>query len=189
MYHHTSSRRTFPQTIPSQDWQAASQKRTKHTVCQGGMIPSLFHSHSLLCSAYILFVIQPNERNVFDQRWLDYELLEKYVCAHRDHGARDTRPSHSRCTPDIPSASHVKPSSNSLPLHRSPVPHVPSSYPSPPMATLSRYRRSTSEQDTPRPTFPQRHTGQHVSPSNEAARSSVRLYPSNWQVGKRSRRH
>ncbi|KAI5995188.1 glutathione synthase [Pisolithus albus] len=29
-------------------------------------------------SAYILFVVQPNERNVFDQRWLEYELLEKH---------------------------------------------------------------------------------------------------------------
>ncbi|KIK13691.1 hypothetical protein PISMIDRAFT_688194 [Pisolithus microcarpus 441] len=28
--------------------------------------------------AYILFVVQPNERNVFDQRWLEYELLEKH---------------------------------------------------------------------------------------------------------------
>jgi hypothetical protein len=27
-------------------------------------------------SACILFVGQPNERNVFDQRWLEYELLE-----------------------------------------------------------------------------------------------------------------
>lgn len=28
--------------------------------------------------AYILFVVQPNERNVFDQQWLEYELLEKH---------------------------------------------------------------------------------------------------------------
>ncbi|KAL4080603.1 hypothetical protein J3A83DRAFT_4422567 [Scleroderma citrinum] len=28
--------------------------------------------------AYILSVVLPNERNVFDQRWLEYELLEKY---------------------------------------------------------------------------------------------------------------
>lgn len=25
----------------------------------------------------ILFVVQPGERNVFDQKWLEYELLEK----------------------------------------------------------------------------------------------------------------
>ncbi|KIM66711.1 hypothetical protein SCLCIDRAFT_1211105 [Scleroderma citrinum Foug A] len=28
--------------------------------------------------AYILFVVQPNERNVFDQRWLEYELLQTH---------------------------------------------------------------------------------------------------------------
>ena len=31
----------------------------------------------MLHSAWILFVVQENERNVFDQRWLEYELLEK----------------------------------------------------------------------------------------------------------------
>ena len=30
-------------------------------------------------SAWILFVVQNGERNVFDQRWLEYELLEKCV--------------------------------------------------------------------------------------------------------------
>jgi hypothetical protein len=30
-------------------------------------------------SAYVLFVVQPNERNVFDQRLLEYELLESCV--------------------------------------------------------------------------------------------------------------
>ncbi|KAH8109754.1 glutathione synthase [Phellopilus nigrolimitatus] len=29
--------------------------------------------------AHILFVVQPGERNVFDQRWLEYELLEKHA--------------------------------------------------------------------------------------------------------------
>ncbi|KAI0807526.1 glutathione synthase [Fomes fomentarius] len=29
-------------------------------------------------SAWILFVVQDGERNVFDQRWLEYELVEKY---------------------------------------------------------------------------------------------------------------
>ena len=29
-------------------------------------------------SSKILFVVQPGERNVFDQRWLEYELLETY---------------------------------------------------------------------------------------------------------------
>ena len=30
-------------------------------------------------SAQILFVVQPNERNVFDQRLLEYELIERYA--------------------------------------------------------------------------------------------------------------
>lgn len=34
----------------------------------------------------ILFVVQPGERNVFDQRWLEYELLEK----HGIHSIRQT---------------------------------------------------------------------------------------------------
>jgi len=29
--------------------------------------------------AAVLFVVQDGERNVFDQRWLEYELLEAYV--------------------------------------------------------------------------------------------------------------
>ncbi|KAL5501888.1 GSH2 [Sanghuangporus vaninii] len=36
--------------------------------------------------AYILFVVQPGERNVFDQRWLEYELLER----HNIHVVRQT---------------------------------------------------------------------------------------------------
>lgn len=68
--------------IPPQDWPTASRKHTKHIVCPGGSIPSLLHFYLPLFSAYILFVIQPNERNIFDQRWLDYELLERYVTAY-----------------------------------------------------------------------------------------------------------
>ena len=30
----------------------------------------------MLC---VVFITQDGERNVFDQRWLEYELLEKYV--------------------------------------------------------------------------------------------------------------
>ncbi|KAL5519732.1 hypothetical protein ACEPAG_1392 [Sanghuangporus baumii] len=36
--------------------------------------------------AYILFVVQPGERNVFDQRWLEYVLLER----HNIHVVRQT---------------------------------------------------------------------------------------------------
>lgn len=77
MYHLTSNRTAFLQTIPHRDWPPASQKHTQHTVYRGRTIPSCFHPHSPLCSACILFVVQPDERNVFDQRWLEYELLEK----------------------------------------------------------------------------------------------------------------
>jgi glutathione synthase len=37
-------------------------------------------------SSKILFVVQPGERNVFDQRWLEYELLE----THGIHSIRQT---------------------------------------------------------------------------------------------------
>ncbi|KAI9566240.1 Pre-ATP-grasp domain-containing protein [Boletus coccyginus] len=50
-----------------------------HKACQSGTIPPLFCSRSPLYSAYFMFVVQPNERNVFDQRWLECDLLEKYT--------------------------------------------------------------------------------------------------------------
>jgi glutathione synthase len=36
--------------------------------------------------AVVLFVVQDGERNVFDQRWLQYELLEEYVYIHFRYG-------------------------------------------------------------------------------------------------------
>jgi hypothetical protein len=30
-------------------------------------------------SSLFLFVVQPNEHRVFDQRWFQYEFLEKYI--------------------------------------------------------------------------------------------------------------
>jgi hypothetical protein len=33
----------------------------------------------------ILFVVQPGERNVFDQKWLEFELLEKWVLSFPHH--------------------------------------------------------------------------------------------------------
>src|SRR4051812_31988859 len=42
-----------------------------------GWLSTLLLIISLLSSAYVLFVVQPGERNVFDQRWLEYELLER----------------------------------------------------------------------------------------------------------------
>ncbi|KAG6379415.1 glutathione synthase [Boletus reticuloceps] len=45
-----------------------------------GLVNGLAEAHKAygVPSAYILFVVQPDERNVFDQRWLEYELLEKH---------------------------------------------------------------------------------------------------------------
>ncbi|KAG9308820.1 glutathione synthase [Chiua virens] len=45
-----------------------------------GLVTGLAQAHKAygVPSAYILFVVQPNERNVFDQRWLEYELLERH---------------------------------------------------------------------------------------------------------------
>ncbi|KAJ8583402.1 hypothetical protein M405DRAFT_917783 [Rhizopogon salebrosus TDB-379] len=37
-------------------------------------------------AVHILFVVQPNKRNMFDQRWLEYELFEK----HEVHNTRQT---------------------------------------------------------------------------------------------------
>ncbi|KAI9566226.1 glutathione synthase [Boletus coccyginus] len=46
-----------------------------------GLADGLAEAHKAygVPNAYILFVVQPNERNVFDQRWLEYELLEKHA--------------------------------------------------------------------------------------------------------------
>ncbi|KAJ1303065.1 hypothetical protein OPQ81_011266 [Rhizoctonia solani] len=45
-----------------------------------GLVEGLAAAHTAYNkpSACILFVVQPNERNMFDQRWLEYELLDKY---------------------------------------------------------------------------------------------------------------
>ncbi|KAG1733003.1 glutathione synthase [Suillus paluster] len=45
-----------------------------------GLAEGLAKAHEAygVSDARILFVVLPNERNVFDQRWVEYELLEKY---------------------------------------------------------------------------------------------------------------
>ncbi|KAI0665204.1 glutathione synthase [Cubamyces menziesii] len=45
-----------------------------------GLAEGLAAAHKAYASpsAWILFVVQDGERNVFDQRWLEYELLEKH---------------------------------------------------------------------------------------------------------------
>ncbi|KAF5360179.1 hypothetical protein D9758_011332 [Tetrapyrgos nigripes] len=45
-----------------------------------GLVEGLAAAHTVydVPSSQILFVVQPGERNVFDQLWLEYELLEKH---------------------------------------------------------------------------------------------------------------
>ncbi|KAJ7590685.1 hypothetical protein C8J56DRAFT_857918 [Mycena floridula] len=54
-------------------------------------------------SSQILFVVQPGERNVFDQRWLEYELLER----HHIHILRHT-------FDELGSLAHLDTASNKL---------------------------------------------------------------------------
>lgn len=53
-----------------------------------GLAEGLAEGHKAygILNARILFVVQDNERNVFDQRWLEYELLDK----HGIHVVRQT---------------------------------------------------------------------------------------------------
>ncbi|KAG1836543.1 glutathione synthase [Suillus subalutaceus] len=85
--------------------------------------------------ARILFVVQPNERNVFDQRWLEYELLEK----HQIHVVRQTLadlavsasldPSTQVLTITIPSPTNPSPYEISTIYFR--ASYTPSDFPSP----------------------------------------------------------
>ncbi|KAA1472243.1 glutathione synthase [Dentipellis sp. KUC8613] len=64
-------------------------------------------------SASILFVVQPDERNIFDQRLLEYELLEKHnIHVHRRTFAQLAEHAHLSATRT---------------LHISPLPAIPSS--------------------------------------------------------------
>ncbi|KAG0698823.1 glutathione synthase [Suillus ampliporus] len=66
--------------------------------------------------ARILFVVQPNERNVFDQRWLEYELLEK----HQIHVIRQT-------LSDLATTASLDPSTHALTITL-PLPPSTSTY-------------------------------------------------------------
>ena len=93
--------------------------------------------------------------------------------------------------PDMASGSSAKLSSSLQPPHRFLVLPEPSSSPSHPFSipNRSKYQQSTFARDTPRQTSPPSHTGQHASHLSGVVQSSVRLYPSNWQVGKRYRKY
>lgn len=46
-----------------------------------GMADGLASGHTAYgqSEGIVLFVTQPGERNAFDQRWLEYHLLQEYV--------------------------------------------------------------------------------------------------------------
>ncbi|CUA75290.1 glutathione synthase [Rhizoctonia solani] len=80
---------------------------------RNGLVEGLMAAHTAYTkpSARILFVVQPNERNMFDQRWLEYELLDKYGV----HVIRHTLETLSTCaTLENGSNLLVKPSGPSL---------------------------------------------------------------------------
>ncbi|KAG2079703.1 glutathione synthase, partial [Suillus discolor] len=100
-----------------------------------GLVEGLSKAHEAygVRDARILFVVQPNERNVFDQQWLEYELLEK----HQIHVIRQT-------LTDLAVSASLDPSTHALiltsPTNSSPheistiyfrATYTPSDFPSP----------------------------------------------------------
>ncbi|KAG1794542.1 glutathione synthase [Suillus plorans] len=100
-----------------------------------GLVEGLSKAHEAygVQDARILFVVQPNERNVFDQQWLEYELLEK----HQIHVVRQT-------LADLAVSASLDPSTHALiltsPTNSSPyeistiyfrATYTPSDFPSP----------------------------------------------------------
>ncbi|KAK4692246.1 glutathione synthase, partial [Phenoliferia sp. Uapishka_3] len=75
-------------------------------------------------SAKILMVVQDNERNAFDQRALEWELLETFVLSLLPSLPLFTKPSHLSSTTATPSPSSESPSplSTSTPLSTPPPP-------------------------------------------------------------------
>jgi glutathione synthase len=102
-----------------------------------GLVEGLVKAHEAygVADARILFVVQPNERNVFDQRWLEYELLEK----HQIHVVRQTladlavsaslNPSACTLTITIPSPTNTSPYEISTIYFR--ASYTPSDFPTP----------------------------------------------------------
>ncbi|KAG1885394.1 glutathione synthase [Suillus subluteus] len=87
--------------------------------------------------ARILFVVQPNERNVFDQRCLEYELLEK----HQIHIVRQT-------LADLAVSASLDPSTQTLAIT------IPSlTNPSPYEISTIYFRASYTPSDFPSPSY------------------------------------
>ncbi|KAK0467207.1 glutathione synthase [Desarmillaria tabescens] len=70
-----------------------------------GLVEGLAAAHAAynIPGSQILFVVQPGERNVFDQRWLEYELLER----HSIHVIRQT-------FDELASSASIDPSTSAL---------------------------------------------------------------------------
>ncbi|KAJ8521703.1 hypothetical protein ONZ45_g1639 [Pleurotus djamor] len=70
--------------LSATDYYASSPNLTKDNLPSNSTTSGLAaglataHAHYNNPEAHILFVVQPGERNVFDQRWLEYELLERH---------------------------------------------------------------------------------------------------------------
>ncbi|KAG1777324.1 glutathione synthase [Suillus placidus] len=103
-----------------------------------GLVEGLAKAHEAygVRDARILFVVQPNERNVFDQRWLEYELLEK----HQIHVVRQT-------LADLAVSALLDPSTHALTLT------LPSTNPSPYEISTIYFRASYTPSDFPSPSY------------------------------------
>ncbi|KAG2125780.1 glutathione synthase [Suillus clintonianus] len=103
-----------------------------------GLAEGLAKAHAAygVQDARILFVVQPNERNVFDQRWLEYELLEKHqICVIRQTLA------------DLAISASLDPSTHALTItHASPNP-------SPYEISAIYFRASYTPSDFPAPSY------------------------------------
>ncbi|EGO23546.1 hypothetical protein SERLADRAFT_408898 [Serpula lacrymans var. lacrymans S7.9] len=86
-----------------------------------GLAQGLAEAHNAYAvpTAQILFVVQQRERNVFDQRWLEYELLH----AHAIHVVRQTfdQLAHSIHIHPTTRALHITPPSSSSPIEISTI--------------------------------------------------------------------
>ncbi|ESK94841.1 glutathione synthetase [Moniliophthora roreri MCA 2997] len=63
---------------PAHPW--LKQENLPRNETTKGLVEGLAKTHEAYGAnnARILFVVQPNERNLFDQMWLEYELLQRY---------------------------------------------------------------------------------------------------------------
>ncbi|EGN97957.1 hypothetical protein SERLA73DRAFT_74211 [Serpula lacrymans var. lacrymans S7.3] len=139
----------LPTSPPTTSLQTRPQLGS-HKVSQRHTTPTLYPRASLLFisssprdprfRAQILFVVQQRERNVFDQRWLEYELLHAYVQSTHYRTSSTTQAQPPTVTPSTSSAKH---STSSPTPSTSTQPPAPSTSPLPPPPPPSRSPPST----------------------------------------------